>query len=232
VIQAQVAVDTAQANLDDAVLKAPFAGVVSGVDIVSGSTVSANTSAVTLVDQSKLHIEVSLSETDAAKVQVGQPVTLTFDALPDTTLNGTVTSVAPVATEEQNVVTYAVQVQFDPGQTAVKVGMSVTADIQVDQATSALLVPSRAIQTSGETKTVTVQQGEATATVPVETGLVSDGKTEIVGSGDDGVAALKADDVVVISSTTASSSSSTSSTSSSLGALTGGAPPSGAPAGR
>ena len=87
---------------------------------MSGSTISANTSAVTLVDQSKLHVDVSLSETDAAKVQVGQPVTLTFDALPDATLSGTVATVAPVATEEQNVVTYAVQVEFDPGETPSK----------------------------------------------------------------------------------------------------------------
>jgi HlyD family secretion protein len=205
VIQAQVAVDTARANLDQAVLTAPFAGVVSAVDVVSGSTISANTTAVTLVDQSKLHVDVSLSETDAAKVQAGQPVTLTFDALPDITLSGTVTSVAPVATEEQNVVTYAVQVEFDPGQAAVKVGMSATADIQIDKATGALLVPSRAIQASGEVKTVTVQQGDVTVTVPVETGLVSDGKTQIVSSGGDGVAALKAGDVVVIASTASSS---------------------------
>ena len=83
---------------------------------------------------------------------VGQPVTLTFDALPDAKITGTVATVAPVATTEQNVVTYAVQVAFDPGTTAVKVGMSATADIQVEQVTGALLVPSRAIQTSGEAR--------------------------------------------------------------------------------
>jgi HlyD family secretion protein len=234
-IQAQVAVDTAQANLDQATLVTPFDGVVSAVNVVAGSTVSANTSAVTLVDQSKLHIDVSLSETDAAKVQVGQPVTLTFDALPDATLSGTVTSIAPVATTSQNVVTYVAQVAFDPGTTAIKVGMSATANIQVEQASGALLVPSRAIQTSGAAKSVTVQQGQATVAVPVTTGLTSDGKTEIVSSGGDGVAALEAGDVVVIggtSTTSASTQSSTSNASSSLGGLTGaGGPPSGAPAG-
>ena len=114
---------------------------------------------MTLVDAAQLHIDVSLSETDAAKVAVGQPVTLTFDALPDAQITGRVATVAPVATIEQNVVTYAVQVAFDPGTTAVKVGMSATADIQVEQLADALLVPSRAIQTAGDSKTVTVQQG-------------------------------------------------------------------------
>jgi HlyD family secretion protein len=229
--QAQVAVDTAQANLAQATLTAPFDGVVSAVNVVTGST---NTSTVTLVDVSKLHIDVSLSETDAAKVAVGQPVTLTFDALPDATLTGTVTSVAPVATTEQNVVTYDVQVAFDPGATAVKVGMSATADIQVDQATGALLVPSRAIQTSGDTKTVTVQQGDTTLTVPVETGLTSGGKTAIVSSGGAGVAALKAGDVLVVPSTTSSTNtSSAAKASGGLSSLTGsaGGPSSGGPAG-
>jgi HlyD family secretion protein len=229
VTQAQVAVDTAEANLAHAALTAPFDGVVAAVNLVPDSTISSGTTAVTLVDTSKLHIEVNLSETDAAKVQVGQPVTLTFDALPDATLTGTVTSVAPVATEDQNVVTYAVQIEFEPGDTAVKVGMSATADIQVDQTTGALLVPSRAIQTSGDAKTVTVQQGDTTVTVPVETGLTSNGKTEIVSSGGNGVAALKAGDVVVVPSTTTSTSSTTN-TSGSLSGLTGGTP-SGPPSG-
>ena len=230
VLQAQVSVDTAERNLAAATLTAPFDGVISAVSVVEGSTISAGTSAVTVVDQSTMHVEVSLSESDAAKVQVGQPVTLSFDALTDTTLQGTVTSIAPVATTSQNVVTYAVQIEFNPGDAAVKVGMSTTADIQIEQATGALMVPTRAITTSGESKTVTLQQGNTTVSVPVTTGLVSNGKTQIVSSGGNGVAALKAGDVLVIGGTTTTTSSSTTSTrSTNLGGLTGG--PSGPPPG-
>jgi RND family efflux transporter MFP subunit len=229
-VQAQVAVDTAQRNLAQAALTAPFDGVVSAVSVVADSTISANTTAVTLVDASQMHINVSLSETDAAKVVVGQPVTITFDALPDAEITGTVVTVAPVATTEQNVVTYAVQVAFDPGTTAVKVGMSATADIQTEQVMDALLVPTRAIQTSGESKLVMVQQGETTVAVPVTTSLASDGKTAIVSSGGNGVAALKAGDTVVVpSSTTTTSNSTQNAGGSSLGILTGaaGGPPPG-----
>ena len=132
---------------------------------------------------------------------------------------------APVATTSQNVVTYAVQIEFDPGTTAVKVGMSTTADIQVQQASNVLQVSSRAIHTSGTAKTVTLQQGNTTVTVPVTTGLVSNGKTEIVSSGGNGIAALQSGDVLVVSGTTASASTSTSSTTTNLGGLTGGPPP-------
>jgi RND family efflux transporter MFP subunit len=233
-LQAQANVDTAQYNLDQATLTAPFDGVVSAVTIQVGtssgasssSTTTSSGAAITLIDRSKLHIEVSLSEADAAKVQVGQPVALTFDALPTATLTGTVATVAPSATVSQNVVTYPVQIEFDPGATPVKVGMSATADIQVQKVDNAILVPSRAVQTSGTTKTVTVLQGAQGTPVKVQvvTGITSDGQVEITSSGGNGAPALKAGDIVSVPSTTATTSTSTQNTrgTSGLGGLTGG----------
>ncbi len=186
---------TAQHNLDQATLKAPFDGVISAVAVQPGGLASAGTAAVTIVDLSTLHIDVSLSETDAAKVQLRQPVALTFDALPNVTLTGKVATIAPAATTDQNVVTYLVQVEFDAGETPVKIGMSATADIQVQKVDDAILVPSRAITTSGDTKTVTVLQGaeQRQVTVKVTTGITSDGQTQITGVGE-GAQALKAGD--------------------------------------
>jgi len=212
-LQAQADVATAQHNLDQATLKAPFDGVVSAVGIQVGSssnssssssTTSTTSAAITLVDRSKLHIEVNLSEADAAKVQVGQPVVLTFDALPAVKLTGKVATIAPAATVSQNVVTYPVQIEFDPGDAAVKVGMSATADIQLQQITNALLVPSRAVQTSGNSKTVTVLQGpqRTPVSIHVETGVTSNGQTVITSSGGNGAPALKAGDVVSVPQTT------------------------------
>ena len=208
-LQAQANVATAQHNLDQASLQAPFAGVVSAVSLVPGARASssASTAAITLVDQSSMHIDVSLSETDAAKVQVGQPVSITFDALSDVTLAGTVATIAPAATATNNVVTYAVTVTFDPGDTPVKVGMSATADIQLESVDDAILVPTRAITTSGAAKTVTVVQGASQIAVTVTTGLVSDGKTAITSS----TPALKAGDQVLVPSTTSNTSTSSSS---------------------
>jgi HlyD family secretion protein len=218
VLQAQAGIDTAQHNLDQAALTAPFDGVVSAVTIQvgtssgassgSGSSSSSSSStgsggaSITLIDRSKLHVDISLSETDAAKVQVGQPVALTFDALPNVTLQGKVSTIAPAATVSQNVVTYPVQVEFDPGNAAVKVGMSATADIQIQQINNAIVVPSRAVQTSGNSRSVTVLQGGVPVTVQVETGVTSDGQTEILSCVDTGAQCLRPGDVLSIPSTT------------------------------
>jgi HlyD family secretion protein len=232
-LQAQASVDTAQHNLDQATLSAPFDGVVSAVGLQVSSQADSSAS-ITIVDRSKLHIEVSLSETDAAKVQVGQPVALTFDALPTVALTGTVATVAPSATVSQNVVTYPVQVEFDPGETQVKVGMSATADIQVQKVENAILVPSRAVTTSGATKTVTLLQGpqQMPMQVLVKTGITSDGQIEITSSGGNGAPALKAGDTVSVPSTTTTTSSTSTQNnrgSSGLGGFGGG--PGGPPPG-
>jgi HlyD family secretion protein len=207
-VQAQVALATAQRNLDQATLKAPFDGVVAAVTIQPGSSSTAGSStssaAITLVDTSTLHVDINLSETDAARVQVGQPVRLIFDALPNVTLNGRVATIAPAATVQQNVVTYLAQVEFDPGDAPVKVGMSATAEIQIQQLNNAILVPSRAVETVGNTRTVTVLQGprQIPVTVQVETGPTSNGQTAITSCVATGAQCLRPGDVVAIPSPT------------------------------
>ncbi len=217
VLQAQVNVDTAQSNVDKATIVAPFDGVVSAVGMQvgssSGSTIStsttgtsssttSNSSSITLVDRSQLHINVSLSETDAAKVAIGQPVTLTFDAVPNVSLTGKIATIAPSATTSQNVVTYPVQITFDAGKTPIKIGMSATADIQVQKIDNAILAPSRAVQTVGNSKAVTVLQGGTPVTVQVETGVTSNGQTEILSCVDTGAQCLRPGDILSVASTT------------------------------
>ena len=120
--------------------------------------------------------------------------------------------IAPAATVSQNVVTYPVEIELAPGDAAVKVGMSATADIQVQQVDNAILVPTRAIKTSGKTKTVTTLRGpeRAPVVVPVTTGLSSGSQTEITSSGGNGIPALKAGDVLSISASTTTSTSTNS----------------------
>jgi HlyD family secretion protein len=203
-IQAQAALATAQRNLEQATLKAPFDGVVSAIGVQPGGLASSGTAAITLVDRSKLHIEVNLSESDVAKVQIGQPVALTFDALPNVTIKGTVATIAPAATVEQNVVTYPVQVEFEPGETPVKVGMSATADIQLQQISDAILVPSRAVQTAGNIQSVTVLQGPQSipVTVRVETGATANGQIAILRCVDTGTQCLQPGDVLSLPAAT------------------------------
>jgi HlyD family secretion protein len=200
VAQAQAQLDTARTKLAQATLSAPFDGTVAAVKIVAGG-VAGSGAAMTLVDTSSLHVDVNLSETDVARIKPGQNVSITFDALPDTTLRGTVASVAPTATSEQGVVTYLVQVGFAANGAAVKVGMSADVSIEIERHANVLQVPSRAIKTSGPIKTVQVLYGQnqTPVTIQVQTGASNGPMTEIVKCVDTGSQCLKVGDQLAIS---------------------------------
>ncbi len=220
--QAEVALAQAKLNLKDATLTAPFAGVVSDVLVNVGDTAGAATT-ITVIDPSTLYVDLSLSESDVSKVTVGQPVVVTFDALTGVTISGTVTIVAPTATVTSNVATYPVRVSFSPGKQPIKVGMTASGTIVVEERANALLVPTRAIQSQGSNKVVQVRTavGQPAVSVQVETGLVSNGQTEILSCVDTGTLCLQEGDTLVVTAASTSSSSSTRQNSG-LGGLGGG----------
>jgi multidrug efflux pump subunit AcrA (membrane-fusion protein) len=228
--QAQVAYEQATINLADAVLTSPFAGVVSAVTASVGDTASSSTT-ITVIDPTTFYVDLSLSESDIGSVAVGQPVKLTFDALSNVAIDGTVQSVAPVATVVSNVATYTVRVSFAPGTTALRSGMSATGAIQTATHENALLVPTRAIQTVDGAKVIQVQRaGQPPTTVKVTTGLVSNGQTEILGCVDSAAQCVQAGDTVIVSSSSSTTSSTTTKTrTSSLLSGPSGGPPAGMP---
>ncbi|MEI7770498.1 MAG: HlyD family efflux transporter periplasmic adaptor subunit [Chloroflexales bacterium] len=225
--QAQVAYDQAKIDMANATLTAPFAGVVSAVAASVGDSAGASAT-ITVIDPAQLYVDLSLSESDVGTVAVGQPVTLTFDALSGVTIEGAVQSVAPVATVTSNVATYTVRVSFAPGAAAIRAGMTATGAIKTATHAGALLVPTRAIQTVNGEKVIQVQRaGQPPAALKVTTGLVSDGQTEILGCVDSSAQCVQVGDTVIITSSASSTSSSTTktSTTSLLGGPSGGPPP-------
>ncbi len=144
--QQELAVQTAQENLNDCYLHAPIAGTVSAVNAVVGETVSSP--AFTIVGQGQV-AEITLNEVDAAKVKLGDPATLTFDALPNVSVAGQVVEIDPVGTVSQGVVDYDVQIALAEPNSSIKPGMSVTANIVTQAAQDVIAVPNAAVQTQG-----------------------------------------------------------------------------------
>lgn len=132
VAQAQVAVDTAQAALDKLQLKAPFAGTVGNVYVRVGEMLTPGEQVLTLGDLASLRVETTdLAEVDVARVIVGQPVNVTFDAIKGKTLAGRVTRIAPMSSQGQGGVNYTVIVELDQLDPALRWGMTAFTDIQV-----------------------------------------------------------------------------------------------------
>lgn len=132
--QAQVALDSAQAQLEKLQLVALYNGTIGTVFVRRGEMITSGQPIVTLGDLGSLRVETTdLSETDVARVREGQPVKITFDALPGKTLTGKVTRIAPMSTPGQSGVNYAVTVELDQMDPALRWGMTAFADVQIGQ---------------------------------------------------------------------------------------------------
>jgi HlyD family secretion protein len=196
---AQIALDQAKLDLKGSQLVAPFDGVVAVVNIQVGQQVSSSTEAITVANLSQLEAQVDVSETDLPSIKVGQSVQLTFDALTGQTFTGTVANVALVGTTSSGVVNYPVTIALDPTDAAIRPGMTANVSIVVEQHNNVLLVPNRAVKTSGKQKIVTVLQEGKSTQVVVTLGLSGDTQSEVTSG-------LSESDVVVIQQTTTTSS--------------------------
>ncbi len=119
VAAAEARVQVAQQDLDNCIVRAPFAGVVVSKDAQRGEMVSpisagggfTRTGIATIVDMSSLEIEVDVNESFIARVSTGQPVTAVLDAYPDWQIPAKVRTVIPTADRQK--ATVKVRATFD-----------------------------------------------------------------------------------------------------------------------
>ncbi len=151
VSQAEAALQLAQNSLVEAQISAPFAGVVAAVNIRAGEPASSVLPAIVLADVSQFYLDVAVDEVDVARVTVGQPVTVTLDALPNVLLSATVEKIAPTATNTQGVVSYLVRLALAESDAPLRGGMTATGAIVVAEARAVVLVPNWAIRRDRQT---------------------------------------------------------------------------------
>ncbi len=122
---AQARLDQAKAMLASAVLVAPFDGTLAAINVKEGEMVAPGGPVVTLGDLKNLRLETDdLSETNITGVKIGQPVNVTFEALPGQTFAGKVTQIAPISSQKQGGTNYTVTVEFEKLDPALRWGMT------------------------------------------------------------------------------------------------------------
>jgi len=193
--QKQNALQDAQDNLADYSIRAPFDGTLAAINFQKADSVGSGAAVATIIAKQQL-AEITLNEVDIAKVKLGQKATMTFDAVPDLAISGTVAEIDTIGTVSQGVVNYTVKISLDTQDDRIKPGMSVSAAIVTDIKQNALTVPNAAVKISGTNNYVQVLQGNFTdqeignsagvvsATLPanqsVTLGLANDTITEIL----------------------------------------------------
>ena len=156
VANAQVAVATAQNNLDGAKLTAPIDGTVTAISgtvgqwitggAVSTSATSATGGIITLATLDDLQVTANVNEADVGKVKLKDPVTFTVSAFPGKTFTGEVTQIQPTGVTSSNVVNFAVTSSIKSVQgAALYPGMTANVTITAAEHKDVLVVPNSAL---------------------------------------------------------------------------------------
>ena len=148
---AELTLEAELERLRRAILTAPMDGLVSLVSVEAGRSVSANSPIVEIVDPTVVEVDGTVDEIDVLFVRKGARADVTMDALPGQVLEGTVSSIASAAQNQQGVVSYPIRIQVHlPDGVELVEGLSATANIVIREEINVLLVPNQALYGSFE----------------------------------------------------------------------------------
>jgi len=190
---ARGALDVAQKALNDTVIKAPIAGMVSTRTIEPGEKVSVDNKLLDVVDLRQMELEAPVPTADILKVKLGQEVLVRVEGLPDV-VAGKVVRINPATQSGSRSI--MVYVRIDNPDNLLRAGMFADASLTLDKRDAVLTVPATAIRNEGDKAYVyTVENGKL-ARRDVVTGLRGvDSKgnaVEISGGLQDGARLVKA----------------------------------------
>jgi len=175
VAQEQAAVATLEKKLQDTKLLAPFAGVVTAVNVKIGDPVDPAHAALTLSKPGAPVIRVDVTEQDAAKLKADQPATVVLDGS-DTPLKGSLVSLTPQSGGAGRVA--QVRVDWGAGEQP-KVGRTAQISVAMQHKDNVLLVPKKAVRTAGARTYVQYMSGTSRRIANVEVGITNDTDAEI-----------------------------------------------------
>jgi HlyD family secretion protein len=186
VAQGEANVKLAHVQQGRTVLIAPFDGTVAKIvgEVGEYSTPSPpgvpTPPAIDLIDETCLYISAPMDEVDAPKIQVGQPVRISLDALPGQTFPGKVRRIAPYVTAvEKQARTVDIEATFDDPSKIGRLLVGNSADVEVVLATreNVLRIPTAALL---DGKRALVVVGDRLEERKVKTGLSNWEYTEVL----------------------------------------------------
>jgi HlyD family secretion protein len=155
--------------------------VVIGIQNMPGTTI------MTISDLGAMNAEVKVAEAEILNVKVGQPATVTLEALPGRSFAGEVVQVGasalPLVGAGAAAREFKVKVRVKDPQEGLRPGLTGDAEILVGEAKDALAVPLQAVVLRGEAgrerSGVFVGEGRTARFVPVETGMIGGLEIEV-----------------------------------------------------
>lgn len=159
--EAQLSLDSQYDQLENYEITSPINGTVIQKNSKQGDTLDNTNSTkvmATIADLSKILFEMSVDELDISKIQVGQTVEITADALEDRVFSGYVETVSIIGTSSNGVTTYPVTIVVNDPDGLIP-GMNVSANIIVEKKENVVRIPASALK-RGNLVAVQLKPGE------------------------------------------------------------------------
>jgi HlyD family secretion protein len=189
VVRAQVSVDNAKIQLEDTDVRAPITGTIIEKDVERGTViasatnnVSGGTTLLKMADLNLVQVNTLVDETDIGKVQPGQLATVTVDAFPNRTFDGTVLKIEPQAQTQQNVTVFPVLIRIDNRLGPLRPGMNTEVEIHVGERDSVLAVPNAALRTQRDVSSAAQVLGLSAEQVQQQLAASAPARTSASGS--------------------------------------------------
>lgn len=180
VTQAQAGVNAVQVQLNNASVTSPITGVVSAKDVKVGQLAGGQSGSVTIIDSSSFIAEVSVPDTVIEKIQVGQSLQVSINALDDKKITGVIDKISPNSNSKDN--SYTVKVKIDNSNGELKAGMFAKVSLPSEKKDNILTVPNEAIKMENNVNYLYVADNGKVKKVSVDVGISNEKVTEITGN--------------------------------------------------
>jgi len=169
--------EIAKDSLKDTSITAPISGIISNKNINESNMVSAQSAPFTIVDMSRVTVDVNVSEKLINLLSVGQEVEVKIPTINDEKMVGNIKNISPAV---DNTNTYPVKIEINNSEGAIKPGMFAEISFIENQNNEALVVPRNTIlEDESNSYVYVVKDGVAIKTI-VETGIDNGEEIELV----------------------------------------------------
>ncbi|MDQ2179931.1 efflux RND transporter periplasmic adaptor subunit [Marinifilum sp. D714] len=178
-INAKYSYEDAIFRLEKLKVKAPFSGTITNLNYYTENTrIEAASPVLSMMDYSKLHMEINLAEKNISMIKTGQPVNIVNYTIPGDTLNGVLAQLSPAIDAETR--SFKAVININNSKLLLRPGMFAKGEIVVAKADSALVIPKNVILNKQKGNVVfVVHKGLAEERV-IEFGLENPNEVQIV----------------------------------------------------
>lgn len=164
---AKAALDSAKKRYDDCAVTAPITGLVTGINVEVGQTVSPQVVGATVIDNSGEKVEIQVADTDIDQLKTGMPMSIGLQSV-GKSCGGTISEISAVCDAKTGM--YKVKIAVEDKDAAGYTGLMADIRAAQDESTEAVFIPAKCIQSDENGDYVYTVNGGSVAKTAVTQG--------------------------------------------------------------